>query len=235
LRFESPLSGFQSDLKETLPFTPVIDDYYSSLANVKLHKVRDWLITNVIISGYSYYPYEECEFVYNDFINKCKTQFFADTLTKFHTFIEHFRPGEPAPDFILTNELGENIALSSLQGKVLYVDFWGVGCAPCRSDIIKYVPKLHEKYKGKDVAFVNICVDSNEERWKKAITDLNLGGINLIAEGWTNNPICKLYNIKGIPHYVILDKKGKYVSYNGSRPWELISDVPNDIDKALKQ
>ncbi len=235
LRFESPLSGFQSDLNEVLPFTPVIDDYYSALAFVKLPKIRDWLITYVIISGYSYYPYEECEFVYNDFINKCKTQYFTDTLTKFHDFIDHFKPGEPAPDFILTNELGENITLSSLQGKVLYVDFWGVGCAPCRTDIANYVPKLHEKYKGKNVAFVNICVDSDEESWKKAIYDLNLEGINLIAEGWLNNPICKLYNIKGIPHYVIIDKNGNYVAYNGSRPWELIKDNPNDIDKALKQ
>ena len=70
-------------------------------------------------------------------------------------------------------------------------------------------PKLHEKYKDKDVVFLNICVDVGEEKWKANVKELNFKGVNLLAEGWTKHPVCQDYNIAGIPYYVLIDKEGK--------------------------
>ena len=39
--------------------------------------------------------------------------------------------------------------------------------------------KLHEKYAGKDIVFINICVDVDEKTWKKTLTEIKLDGVNL--------------------------------------------------------
>jgi hypothetical protein len=77
---------------------------------------------------------------------------------------------------------------------------------------------LHSRYKDKPIVFVNICVDSDEKAWKKSLGELNLDGVNLIAEGWTGNPVCKAYHIEGIPHYCLIDKDGRIINDAGPTP-----------------
>jgi hypothetical protein len=91
---------------------------------------------------------------------------------------------------------------------------------------------LHEKYKDKNVVFLNICVDSDKKTWKNSLESLKVSGINLIAEGWTRNPVCQKYNIMGIPHYMTIGTDGKIVNNNSARP----SDgnlLTAELDKAL--
>jgi len=42
------------------------------------------------------------------------------------------------------------------KGKVIYVDFWGTWCAPCRENM-KYASQLKERLKGEDVIFYVFC------------------------------------------------------------------------------
>ena len=85
-------------------------------------------------------------------------------------------------------------------------------------DIKNNVPALHERYKGRNIVFLNICVDTNEKDWKENLEKLQLKGTNLIAQGWVSNPVCKAYGINGIPHYYIIDASGKIVDNNSPRP-----------------
>jgi peroxiredoxin len=143
------------------------------------------------------------------------------------------RPGKEAPAFSLRDKEGRTVSLSDFKGKVVYLDFWGVYCGPCISDIKNTIPKVHEKYKGKDVVFINICVDVEEAEWKEKLSKLPLDGINLLAAGWTKNPVCQAYDIKGIPHYVLIDQEGKIVDNNGPSPQVLLSSQTNLLDKLL--
>ena len=159
---------------------------------------------------------------------------FRDTLQRFYESIQRLKPGSIAPSFTLKDASGKDISLSDLKGKVVYIDFWGVYCGPCIYDIKNYAGKLHEKYKDKNVAFVNICVDVNAKTWKENIEKLHLDGINLLAEGWTNHPVCAAYNVNGIPHYVLIDQEGKIVNNNADHPDRFLGDQENQIDQLLK-
>lgn len=217
------------------PFNPTLDEYYLAQSNIPLTAIRDWFITQSIISGFGFYAFSDVEKVYNKAINSLSSTYLKDTLQKYYTAIRRLKPGTQAPMFTLKNDIGQSISLSKFKGKVVYIDFWGVGCGPCIYDIKNYVPKLHEHYKNKEVVFINICVDSKDKEWKKALEKYKLDGVNLVAEGWSNHPVCKAYNISGIPHYILIDKNGKIVDNNarGAHGLDLTSGK-NAIDLLLK-
>jgi peroxiredoxin len=189
------------------------------------------IITRAIMQDFENYPFDKVCEVYNAFLTKDIKPYYADTLKKFYTNMQRVRPGVPAPGFTLTDEKGGSVSLNDLKGKYIFVDFWGVGCGPCISEIKNNIPALHERYKDKNIVFVNICVDANAADWKKSLGELQLKGINLIAEGWADNPVCKAYNIAGIPHYFIIDAAGKIVDNNAPRPW--MGTLNSELDKLL--
>ena len=51
--------------------------------------------------------------------------------------------GMKAPDVTFTDLAGEQIQLSSLRGKVVFLDFWATWCAPCRLEM----PHIQKLYK----------------------------------------------------------------------------------------
>jgi peroxiredoxin len=217
--------------KKMLPFAPSFDDYYTGLSTFRIIEMRDWFITKSIMQDFSSYAFADASAVYNDFITKVKTPFYADTLKTYYANLQRLKPGGPAPIFSLKDENGKMVSLSSFKGKTIYIDFWGVGCGPCIYDIKNNVPALHEKYKDKNIVFINICVDANEKDWKENLKKLDLHGVNLLAEGWTKNPICKAYNVNAIPHYYLLSSDGKIVNNNADGPGK---SYYGQFDKLLK-
>ena len=144
--------------------------------------------------------------------------------------------GNPAPDFELSDENGKKVRLSDLRGKIVYMDFWAPWCRPCIDEFKNYKNKLYEKYKDYDICYVYICVDGSSEQWKKQIQDHNLKGINLMAEGWESNPVCKAYNVLGIPHYVLIDKNGIIVDSKCDRPSQILKGGESSkFDKLVRQ
>ena len=76
-------------------------------------------------------------------------------------------------------------------------------------------------------------MDTNVKEWKEHLLKLNFKGINLIADGWVENTVCKGYGLTGIPHYFIIDADGKMVDNNSprlSQP-ELLFEI---FDRLLK-
>ena len=196
--------------------------------------LRDWFMAKVLDAGFRYYPFEEVKEVYDLFIGECKTDYFREQIASNFNAVKSLKPGLEAPNFTLKDEKGKDISLSDFKGKVIYIDFWGVNCAPCIDDIENYKEKLQSSYENKDVVFLNICVDTETKSWINAVKKLKLTGVNLIAEGWTKNPVCKAYNVGGIPHYVIINKNGTIANNNAPRMRELVSKFGrNELDQAL--
>lgn len=116
----------------------------------------------------------------------------------------------PLPEFRTEDPAGKTVALKDLKGKVVVLDFWASWCAPCRA----YVPTLREhyrRYKDKGVAFVSVSVDDDKAKWKKAMEELQMEWMQVLADGGfkEDTGVRKLFNITGIPHLVIVDKDGR--------------------------
>jgi|GEM_PF-2091750 len=62
-------------------------------------------------------------------------------------------------------------------GKVIYIDVYATWCRPCLEEM-QYAPALHEEMKGKDVVFVNLCLQSAVSNGTELVRKRSIGGEN---------------------------------------------------------
>ncbi|HSF88774.1 MAG TPA: TlpA disulfide reductase family protein [Saprospiraceae bacterium] len=155
---------------------------------------------------------------------------YAGLLNETYTIVSKLSPGNPAPDFTCLDQHGEKVSLSDFKGKVVYMDVWATWCGPCRSEIPS-AQKLIEDFEGEDVVFLCISVDDDVDAWKKLIKDKEMKGVHVNSSGNFDSVVAKLYNSKGIPHYILIDQEGKIVDINAKRP---SGGIAEDLDALLK-
>lgn len=128
--------------------------------------------------------------------------------------------GAVAPEISLNTPDGKTIALSSLKGKVVLVDFWASWCRPCRAENPNVV-RMYNTYKDKGFEVYSISLDKDKAPWIKAISDDQLIWPSHVSDlGYWQSSVVKQYNISGIPFTCLLDKEGKIVA-KGLRGEEL--------------
>lgn len=115
--------------------------------------------------------------------------------------------GIEAPDFTLNDINGKPLALSSLRGKYVVLDFWGSWCGWC----IKGFPEMknyYAKYKGK-FEILGIDCNDTEAKWKAAVEKHQLPWLHVYNPRTSN--VLKDYAIQGFPTKIIVGPDGKIV------------------------
>lgn len=135
--------------------------------------------------------------------------------------------GNQAYDFTLNDRFGNKVTLSKVVQKNRYVllEFWGSWCIPCikRAEPLK---PLYEKHQNSDFEIVGLALETNRERWLKAIDREGYKWINLIElEGDKSQDyfVSKIYGVKSYPFNILIDSKmniiGKDVSAAEVEEW----------------
>jgi len=121
--------------------------------------------------------------------------------------------GQPAPDISLPTPEGQTVALSSLKGKYVLVDFWASWCGPCRQENPNVV-RMYQKYKDKGFEIYGVSLDESKDKWVNAIAKDKLTWPHVSdLKGWNSSAAVK-YNIQAIPQTLLLDKEGKIIAKN---------------------
>lgn len=122
--------------------------------------------------------------------------------------------GGQAPEIVLNDRNGKPLALSSLRGKVVLIDFWASWCMPCRAENPNVV-KMYDKYKDKGFTVYSVSLDNDRDAWLKAIEADNLKWPNHVSDlnGWNSAPVTA-YDVQGIPATFLLDKEGNIIAKN---------------------
>ncbi len=115
---------------------------------------------------------------------------------------------------------GKEFGLSSLRGKVVYLDVWASWCGPCRQQFpfAKALKESFTKKEQKDIVFLYISIDNTEDAWRKAIESLGIEGLHGFSPGGWGASITSEFNITSIPRYLIFDKQGTLTHPNAPRP-----------------
>ncbi len=123
--------------------------------------------------------------------------------------------GQRAPDIVLESPSGETIALSSLRGKMVLIDFWAAWCPPCRRQN-PHLRELYQRYK--DEEFVNatgftiygVSFDRNREQWIEAIAQDSLDWENQVIDlkGIRASGVANRWLVTSIPANTLIDGDG---------------------------
>lgn len=116
---------------------------------------------------------------------------------------------------------GKAFSFASLKGKYVYIDVWATWCGPCRQEL-PYLVKLEEKFHDKNIAFVSISVDNRMKDWSRMVVRNKMAGIQLY--GGPQAPIMKDFQISGIPRFLLLDRDGRVINPDMTRPSDSATD-----------
>lgn len=127
-----------------------------------------------------------------------------------------------------TSDLIDTIK-SKYQNKVLYIDFWSTTCGPCILEF-PYTKEVQEHFKSEDVVFIFFASNCNKNDWKKTIEKYNIAGENYYLDKNQSTFMFSQLNITGIPHHVLINKKGTIVFKSAPSPFDknhLIEEIEN--------
>jgi|GEM_PF-5212378 len=123
-------------------------------------------------------------------------------------------------NFLFFDDMGREIGISDLKGKLSVVHFWFNGCAGCRimTDFMEDVIATYGKYE--DVQFIGINVDKEKEKWVDGLATGKYSNSREMhlwtgAEG-NRHPLLQAYNYVGFPQLMLVDKAGKVITSQAS-------------------
>ena len=134
----------------------------------------------------------------------------------FHEVVERMLStniGQFAPEISLPSPDGKEIALSSLKGKLVLIDFWASWCGPCRKEMPNVI-KIYSKFKNKGFEIYGVSLDQDKEKWMEAITKDGINWPQVSDLKYWDNVAARIYNVQGIPYTVLIDKDGKIIAKN---------------------
>lgn len=134
--------------------------------------------------------------------------------------------GAIAPEIILPDPEGNTVSLSSLKGKIVFLDFWASWCRPCRMESPNNV-NIYKQYKDKGLVIFSISLDKDKQKWIEAIKQDKLIWKEHGLEDIANPQTSQLYRVNSIPKTYLIDKEGKIIAINlrGKQLEDKISEI----------
>lgn len=216
-----------------------------AIIKIILKYTSDSLLREMLIARQLYYTLDRREI--KDFekhyalFEKTVTQPFLrePLINKYVETKEHFENAQQRENTLLkltkntpANELITKI-LDDHKGKIIYLDIWATWCSPCRREM-PFSKELMQTLDSDKIAFIYLCIDSDKDKWKAIISELDISGSHYFATPDQSRFLYQLFEMNGVPQYVLLDTKGNVIEKGIQlRPSESL--IKTKIDKLLME
>ena len=119
-------------------------------------------------------------------------------------------PVRQTEELLLTDAAGNQVALSSLKGKIVLLNFWATWCPPCRAELPS-LEKLARRWKDrKDLVILTIDVDGGLEKSRKFLDRRHIGLPVYAATGKVPDALLG----GAVPTTDVLDKSGALMTHH---------------------
>lgn len=146
-----------------------------------------------------------------------------------------FSKGETLQPFQAELLDGTPFSTEEIKGDIILLDFWGSWCAPCRQEspaLVSLYNDYHNKSfkSGSSFEIVSVAIETNENRWKSAITKDALNWkYHIVQLERFKSPIAKQFGVNEIPTKYLIGPDGVIVGANLK-----FSQIRQYLDKQLK-
>ena len=126
--------------------------------------------------------------------------------------------GEMAADFKLQSLSGKPVTLSSLRGKVVFLNVWATWCGPCREEMPS-METLYESFKNRqDFVILAVSQDRKGRIAVQPFVEKNHLHFDVLLD--PDNVVGDAYNVSGVPETFIIDRSGRIVAHHmGAVDW----------------
>jgi cytochrome c biogenesis protein CcmG/thiol:disulfide interchange protein DsbE len=156
--------------------------------------------------------------------------FIKNILDKIQQFSQPISIGKKVPDFTLTTFDGEQITLSSLQGKVIVLNFWASWCEPCEEEAADLEAAWKYYQPRGDVVFLGIDWTDTEKNGKAYLEKFDITYPNGQDLG---TRISQIFRLTGVPETYIVDKDGNLASMK-LFPYNSLEEIISEINPLLE-
>ena len=115
---------------------------------------------------------------------------------------------------------GREVNIAKMDGKIVLVDFWATTCAPCVRDLPQ-IKALYEKYHAQGFEVIGISCDGSRQtdlkKFNQFLKEKEIPWPQYYdGKQQSENKFAQEYGIDGIPHMLLIDKKGN-LRFDGLR------------------
>lgn len=179
-------------------------------------KVRESVLQYFLLEYISAYGVEEGTFeAVNDFKNIATDTAALNQIDRLYKEKSSIIVGRDAPDFSFTDIEKKDCTLSQFIGKVVYLDFWSLGCKPCIR-ALQALPQVQQLFSDDDIVFIFISSD-NSKSLKKYLKQHNIKGIH-VPHTSEMEKVKTLYSVRSLPTNYLIGKDGRFLNTNPPQP-----------------
>ncbi len=230
---DSLLTGYKAEISNLILANPSSAAAYYAV----FQKINDYLIFDpynkkdysmfgaVATSWNRYFPDTKRTKHLNDFTLTALN--YRRQLERQEEFFENIpiETGTGLPDIVLPDVSGKNVSLSSLNGKVVVLEFivYNADFSPAHNYQLN---TIYNRYKSQGLEVYQISLDSDEHFWKTSAD--NLPWVTVRDGASVNSPLLSRYNVREIPTTFIINREGEIVSR-----LENISQLSEELNKVF--
>jgi cytochrome c biogenesis protein CcmG, thiol:disulfide interchange protein DsbE len=127
----------------------------------------------------------------------------------------HAGKAPPAPQFSLPRLDGRgSVALSSLRGKVVLLNFWASWCVPCKQEA-RMMEASSRRWRRRGVVFLGVDAQDFESDARRFVQAHGVTYLNVHDGG---GGVASRYGVTGFPETWFVDPRGKLVVEHVSGP-----------------
>lgn len=114
------------------------------------------------------------------------------------------------PEINMPDMYGNDVKLSSLEGKVILLHFWSAALGNGNA-VNADLKTIYEKYHDLGFEIYQVAVDTSKAVWVNAIQEQQLPWISVSDLQGNASPALSVYNVKKLPSNYLIDREGNIV------------------------
>ena len=115
------------------------------------------------------------------------------------------------PELEAPDMYGNKVALSSLEGNVILVDFWSAEMGNSNA-LNADLKEIYDKYEERGFRVYQVAADTSKAVWIGAVQEQRLPWVSVCDFRGERSPLLGVYNVRKLPSNFLIDRKGNIIA-----------------------